>query len=137
MASPSLRQKILRLELNRREDSNPANLVTVSREVAIDPTEWTEIIQMKLFRTKPASWESHWFREVQDNSLDFILFRNPAAVDGFVDVLGREAARKLAGQSKVIVTDDGTASAARRQNLEFVLDAGFLQSLNGGIKYVE
>jgi uroporphyrinogen-III synthase len=136
-ASPSLQPKILRRDLNRGEDSNPANLVIVSRDVAIDPAEWATILQVNLFCTKAASWESHWVQEIRNNPPDFILFRNPAAVHGFIDVLGREAADALAGQSRVIATDDATASAAHRQNLECVQDVGFLQSLNGSLHCVE
>jgi uroporphyrinogen III methyltransferase/synthase len=115
----SQRQTLLRHDLKNGEDSSPASLVILSEEMTIEPTEWVEVTRLKLFRTKTALWKPHWVQEVQDHPPDFILFHSPAAVDGFVGILGPEAARSLAERCKVVVTNDATASVARRQNLEF------------------
>jgi hypothetical protein len=123
--------------LNRGDAATPANLVLISKEMQIDASEWAEIMELKLVCTKPAAWEPHWEQEVQNNPPDLILFRHPAAVDGYVTILGQEAAHGLAMQSRIVVTDEVTAGAAQHRNLPFVLDAEFLQSLSGGADCVE
>jgi uroporphyrinogen III methyltransferase/synthase len=104
---PSLRVPLLQ----------PERLVLFSEELTIETTKWAEVLRLKLFCTKPVLWESHWIQEVRINPPDFILFRNPQEVDGLVDVLGLKAARDLARKSAVIATDEATASAAHRWEL--------------------
>jgi hypothetical protein len=55
--------------------------------------------------------------EVRNNPSDFILLRNPLEADGLVNVLGLASARGLTGKSALIATDEATASAAHRWEL--------------------
>ena len=121
-------KKLSRANLNRDEDSNPPNLVIASNKMEIEPSEWAEIIELKLFARKPASWEPHWTHEVRNNPPDFILFRNPAAVDGYVKILGPSIAHCIAQNSRIIATDEATAMEAMRCNLPCIVDVEFLRS---------
>jgi uroporphyrinogen III methyltransferase / synthase len=103
---------------------NPERLVIFSDDVTIEKTEWAEVLRLKLFREKPAFWEPHWIQEIRNNPPDFVLFRNPSEVDGFVNILGMDAARASAGQSKVIATDEATESAIHRHGLRFSAEEG-------------
>jgi uroporphyrinogen III methyltransferase/synthase len=129
---PSPHQTLSLSDLNCGAESIPANLVLLSKEMPMDASDWEEIIEMKLVCAKPAAWEPHWEQEVQNNPPELILFNNPAAVDGYVHILGQATARSLAMQSKVIVTSETTAQAARRSNLPFIVDGEFLQSACAG-----
>jgi uroporphyrinogen-III synthase len=102
------------------EDSSsiPKNLIVFSGEISLELAEWTEVLSVKLFRLKPSVWESHWIQELRSQPPDFILFHQAADVDGFIDVMGREAARNLASQSKVIAVDERVKAAACRHGLE-------------------
>jgi uroporphyrinogen III methyltransferase/synthase len=102
--------------------SKAARLVIISEQISVKPEEWADVIRLNLFRTKPASWETHWLQEIRTNSTDFILFDNPAAVDGFVQVLGLDEARSLSGRCKVIVMNNAAAAAASRWNLELSVE---------------
>ncbi|MBN1567191.1 MAG: uroporphyrinogen-III C-methyltransferase [Acidobacteria bacterium] len=132
VAFPFLPQKLALRDLHRGGDSTPANLILISEGMQIDRSEWAEVIELKLRCAKPAAWEPHWTQEVLDNPPDIILFRNPAAVAGFVEILEQETAYSLVVRSNVVVTDEVTAASARRCNLPFVVDTEFLQSLSGG-----
>ncbi len=128
---PSPQQKLSLRDLNWGGELIPANLVLISKEVQIDASEWTEIMEMTLVCAKPATWEPHWEQEVQNNPPELILFNNPAAVDGYVHILGQAAAHSLALKSRVIVTSETTAQAARRSSLPCIVDEKFLQAISG------
>ncbi len=136
-ASSSLSRRLALRDLNRSGNWTPENLILISEGIQLDRSEWAEVIGLKLRRAKPAAWEPHWTQEILNNPPDIILFRNPAAVAGFVEILGQETAYSLAVRSKVVVTDEVTATSARRCNLPFVVDAELLQSLSGGTNCVE
>ena len=102
------------------------NLVVFSEVMPVDTKKWKAVLRLKLFRTKPASWESHWIQEVRDNPPDFILFRNAAEVDGLVAVLGQEAARDLSGKCTIVVADNSAKAAARRYGLRLTTGSTML-----------
>ena len=97
--------------------SRSENLIVFSEETPVDSGKWKEVLRLKLFRIKPASWESHWIQEVRDNPPDFILFRNAAEVEGLVAVFGREAVRELSGKCRIIAEAEKAEAAARRHGL--------------------
>jgi uroporphyrinogen III methyltransferase/synthase len=115
---------------------DPERLVLFSNDVTIEKTEWREVLRLRLFREQPASWEPHWIEEIRNNPPDFILFRCPAEVDGFLQVLGSDEARVLSGQSKIIAVDEMTESTIRRHGLNFSAEEGnafsFLQEPRRG-----
>ena len=39
---------------------------------------------LKLFRTKPALWESHWIQEIRDTPPEYIFLSNSTEVDGLI-----------------------------------------------------
>jgi uroporphyrinogen III methyltransferase/synthase len=119
----SSQQAFSRRDLNEGAGSKPENLVIFSEEMKLAKTEWREVLRLNLFRTKPAPWESHWLEEIRNRPPDFILFRNPAEVDGFVNVFGQKEACDLARRSKLIVADEA-AAAAHRHGLHFSPDTG-------------
>lgn len=131
MDYPSPQQKLSRRNLICEGDSIPANLVLVSDEMQINASEWAEILKIKLVCATPATWEPHWGQEVQINPPELILFNNPAAVHGYVDILGQATAHSLALKSRVIVTSEATAQAARRRKLPCIVDEEFLQAMSG------
>jgi hypothetical protein len=110
-------------DLSDGKNSRPYILVTLSNEIAIEPKEWAEIIQLKLFRSNAASWEPHWVQEITNNPPDFILFNNPAAVEGFMRVLGQDTVRSLMPICKFVSTTGVTAAEARRHDLPISPDA--------------
>ncbi len=131
----SLSQRLALRDLSLSEDSPPANLVLIAKEMPVDPAGWAEIIELKLLRTITAAWESHWIQEVLNNPPDCILFRNPEAVEGFVKILEQEEFPKMALQSRIVVTDETTASAVRCHSLSCIVDAELLQSLRGSCRH--
>jgi uroporphyrinogen-III synthase len=106
--------------------SRAENLIVFSEEKPVDSRKWKEVLRLKLFRIKPASWESHWIQEVRDNPPDFILFRNAAEVDGLVAVLGQEAARDLSGKCTIVVADNSAKAASRRYGLRLATGSTML-----------
>jgi uroporphyrin-III C-methyltransferase len=116
-------------DLSDGKNSRPEILVTFSNEIAIEPKEWAEIIQLKLFRSNAAAWEPHWVQEITNNPPDFILFNNPAAVEGFMHVLGKDAVRGMIPKCKFVSTAGATAAEARRHDLPISPDASELFQL--------
>lgn len=104
-------------ELACGKDSQSAHLVILSEAVTIEPKEWKEVIRLKLFRTRPASWEQHWLQEIIHHPPDLILFDDPAAVDGLVRVMDQDAARVLKSNCRFVATTEAAASEAIRYNL--------------------
>jgi uroporphyrinogen III methyltransferase/synthase len=123
VAMPSLPPALSRRDLTALAGSAGIlaadHLVIFSEETEMDGTEWAEVLRLRLFNRKPAVWEPHWIQEVRDNPPDYILFRTPSDVDGFLSVLGPELACALARQCSVIAADALTESAVRHQDLAF------------------
>lgn len=95
------------------------NLVVISQALTVETADWPAALCLKLFRTRAASWEPHWVQEMRDRPPDFILFRNPVEIDGFIRVLGLELAHQLARQCRIVPADETAAAAARRHGLPF------------------
>ncbi len=120
------RPRISPRNLTCGKESRPVNLVLMSEEIAIDEAEWAKVIWLKLFHTRPALWEAHWFQEIANYPPDLILFDHPASVDGFVHVLGQDVALSLAAKCKVVAKNQATMAAARRHNLQCSSEANKL-----------
>ncbi len=133
-AFSSLPQGLAPRDLSHSADGPPANLVLMANETPIDPAGWAEIVELKLRRTIPAAWESHWAQEVLNHPPDMILFRNAEAVEGLVGILGQEAFLRTALRSRIVVTDETAASAVRRLEVSCIVDSEFLQSSIAGSK---
>jgi uroporphyrinogen III methyltransferase / synthase len=129
---PASRRALSIQDLSDGKNLQPPVLVTLSNEIAIESKEWAEVVQLKLFRSKDASWERHWVQEITNNPPDFILFNHAAAVEGFMSVLGRDAVRGLISKCEFVSTSGTTAAAARRHGLPITLDYSDLFQLQLG-----
>jgi uroporphyrinogen III methyltransferase / synthase len=119
---PHRRKKLSRKDLGTSGAGE--TLVVFSREVVMDAAEWAEVLRLELFRTKPISWEPHWIQEIRDNPPDYILFRNPAEVAGFINVLGLNEAQDLARKCRIIPLDEMVKAAASCYGLQFNAEEG-------------
>jgi uroporphyrinogen III methyltransferase / synthase len=94
------------------------NLIVFSEEAALKETEWAEVLRIKLFHPLPAVWESHWRQEIRNHPPDYILFRNAAEINGFVEMLGKDLSCDLAAKCILVAMDDAVETASRRQGLK-------------------
>lgn len=123
-------EQMLRQELRNGSGSNFGGLVTMlagSMEVALEADTsagWTDIVRLRLFRTIPAPWEPHWVQELVENPPDCTVFTSPMAVDGFVEMLGRDMARRVAARGETVSIDRPTTAAAERYGLAVAATAG-------------
>lgn len=82
------------------------------------------LTSLTIYQKSTAVWEDHWREELAANPPDFILFTGKAEVDGFVELLGSEAAQQLASKSCVTATDEAVVEALSRHGLHVNLKAG-------------
>ncbi len=66
---------------------------------------------LTVYRKSTAVWEGHWKDELTANPPDFILFTGKAEVDGFIELLGDEAACQIALKSCVVSADESVTQA--------------------------
>ncbi len=71
-----------------------------------------------VYRESTAVWEAHWKDELTADPPDCILFTGKAEVDGFVELLGDEAARQLAEKSFVIAAGELVVEALSRHGIQ-------------------
>jgi uroporphyrinogen III methyltransferase/synthase len=65
----------------------------------------TDTISLTVYKNSAAHWDDHWKDEVIANPPDFITFTGAADVEGFIELLGEEAARGLGNRSCVAAMD--------------------------------
>jgi len=91
------------------------------------------VLRLQLFQMKPAAWESHWIEEIRRNPPDFVFFRQSVRVDGFLHVMGPEAAHDVAARCNIVAADEATERSVRCKDLAFSADknGAFLEILGG------
>ncbi len=82
-----------------------------------------KVIPLMVYHTSTAVWEPHWKSGIKDNPPDYILFTSGSTVTGFMEILGVDDARELAGRSKIVVIGPSTAGKAREHGLSVAVEA--------------
>jgi uroporphyrinogen III methyltransferase/synthase len=82
-----------------------------------------DIIPLTVCLSSTAAWEAHWKDELAANPPDFILFAEAAEVEGFLELLGDDAARQLAANSFVAAMDESVAATLAKHGLTARLEA--------------
>jgi uroporphyrinogen III methyltransferase/synthase len=112
LAPSSLAEVLLKL---LRDSSLP--LVLVRTNFGEDHLELTlkeqhsRLISLTVCLESTGVWDAHWKGQLDANPPDLILFTGKAEVDGFVELLGNEAARRLALKSCIAAMDESVAEA--------------------------
>ena len=83
----------------------------------------SRMISLRVCLESTAVWDAHWKDQLAENPPDFILFTGKTEVDGFVQLLGNEAARRLALKSCVTAPDESVAEALSKHGLRAKLKA--------------
>jgi uroporphyrinogen III methyltransferase/synthase len=117
-------------ELVRRLD-NPQNttVIRVRGDLSDDVIDNTvtelgvELVQVTVYQTITPIWEPHWIKVVKENPPDYITFTSGSTVHGFVKILGRDDAVRVATQSKVISIGPSTTAAARELGIKVDAEA--------------
>jgi uroporphyrinogen III methyltransferase/synthase len=75
------------------------------------------VVPLTVCLDSTAEWDTHWKEELIATPPDYVAFTGAAEVEGFVDLLGEEAARRLALQSCVAAMDTSVAEALSKHGL--------------------
>ncbi|NQU05474.1 MAG: uroporphyrinogen-III synthase, partial [Calditrichaeota bacterium] len=111
-------------ELVKRLD-NPQNTVVIrvrgdlSDDVIDDTVSdmGVELVQVIVYNTVTPVWEPHWIKVVKETPPDYITFTSGSTVQGFVKILGRDDAIRVASHSKVISIGPSTTAVARESGI--------------------
>jgi hypothetical protein len=74
-------------------------------------------IPLAVAKESTAVWESHWSHELASNPPDYIVFTGIAETTGFFEILGDNAACRLAGESIIAAADIRAAEALRNRGV--------------------
>jgi uroporphyrinogen III methyltransferase/synthase len=83
----------------------------------------SRLISLTVCLVSTAVWDAHWKDQLIENPPDFILFTGKAEVDGFIKLLGTEAAHQLALKSCVTAMNESVVQALSGHGLPIGLQA--------------
>lgn len=84
---------------------------------------YPNLIPLAVYVDSTASWDAHWKEEVIANPPDYITFTGAVDVEGFVELLGEETARRIADKSCVAAMDSMVAAMLSRYGLSTKMKA--------------
>jgi uroporphyrinogen III methyltransferase/synthase len=84
-----------------------------------------EALSLTVCLDSAAGWESHWTQDLIENPPDYMAFTSVAEVEGFVELLGVDTARRLASKSCVAAMGSSVAEALYNHGLPVEIKTPF------------
>jgi uroporphyrinogen III methyltransferase / synthase len=84
-----------------------------------------ELFSLTVCRDSTAGWEPHWKHDLIENPPSYIAFTGVAEVEGFIELLGTDIARHLAGKSCVAALGSSVAEMLCKHGLPVEIKAPF------------
>ncbi|NQT34658.1 uroporphyrinogen-III C-methyltransferase [bacterium] len=81
------------------------------------------VCPLTVYRTRTADWEPHWLKVVKESPPDYITFTSGSTVEGFVSIIGKEAAVDIAANSTVVSIGPSTTEVAESFGIKVDVEA--------------
>jgi len=86
-------------------------------------SEGAEIVSLTVYKTTIPEWEPHWLNAIKETPPDYITFTSGSTVDGFVKILGKDDAVRIALKSSVVSIGPVTTSTAEKYGISVASEA--------------
>jgi len=116
-------------EFASRNDLTGAVVVRVRGDLSDDTIERAlsersiNTFPVTVYRTITPAWEPHWIASLQDNPPDYITFSSSSTVDGFVKILGKDAANKIVSGSTILSIGPSTSKTISKYGWKVTAEA--------------